>query len=102
MADALAALGVIARRGVGNIRHLDTNHLWTQEVSAKKSAKCEKVMGSANQADITTNEISQVEIDKHVEFIGARFPKGRAEGAVRIATGEVKVPAEGGSKDWKR
>lgn len=30
MADASAALGIISRKGLGKVRHLDTNHLWIQ------------------------------------------------------------------------
>ena len=31
MFDAVAALGIARRRGVGRIRHLDTTDLWIQE-----------------------------------------------------------------------
>ena len=52
--DASAALGTISRRGLGKVRHLDANHLWTQEVAAKKSAKFEDVSGKSNPADMMT------------------------------------------------
>lgn len=31
-ADAAAALGILERRGIGRIRHLDVGTLWVQEV----------------------------------------------------------------------
>eukprot|EP00973_Karenia_brevis_P083935 11646618-Karenia_brevis.AAC.1 len=36
-ADASATLGIISRRGLGKIRHLDTSFLWLQEAKAKRS-----------------------------------------------------------------
>ena len=35
-ADASAALGIIQRRGVGSIRHLDTRLLWVQDKIVKE------------------------------------------------------------------
>ena len=34
--DASAALAIIARRGVGRVRHLDTSYLWVQEKAASE------------------------------------------------------------------
>ena len=35
MGDASAALAIVARRGLGKLRHLDTNNLWIQAKAAK-------------------------------------------------------------------
>ena len=43
--DASAALGIINGRGLGKTRHIDTGHLWIQEVVAKGRLKYEKVLG---------------------------------------------------------
>ena len=34
--DASAALGIIARNGLGKLRHIDTSYLWIQQISAEK------------------------------------------------------------------
>ena len=34
-ADASAALGIIARKGLGKVRHLDTSYLWIQEINTR-------------------------------------------------------------------
>eukprot|EP00973_Karenia_brevis_P056701 7888525-Karenia_brevis.AAC.1 len=41
-ADASATLGIISRRGLGKIRHLDTSFLWMQEIKAKRGIEFQK------------------------------------------------------------
>ena len=36
LADASAALGILKRRGLGKITHLNTNYLWVREVMSKR------------------------------------------------------------------
>ena len=36
-----------------------------------------------------TNDFAQAEVERHVEFIGACYVSGRAEGASPVAVGEV-------------
>ena len=38
--DAAAALGIIERRGVGRVRHLDVGTLWLQEQQARRIVNC--------------------------------------------------------------
>eukprot|EP00973_Karenia_brevis_P091432 12407404-Karenia_brevis.AAC.1 len=57
-ADASAALGIISRKGLGKVRHIDTSYLWIQEVSAKRKVAFEKIEGAKNQADMMTKNIS--------------------------------------------
>lgn len=82
MAAASVVLDIIARRGLGKVKHLDTNHLWTQEVAATKRAKFAKVSWSTDPADMMTKEPSQADISKHIELIGANHVEGHAEWGV--------------------
>ena len=59
LVNALAALGITSRRGIGQVRHLDTNHLWVQEMAAKKRLEYIKVEGTNNPADLMTKEIQR-------------------------------------------
>ena len=45
-------LAIVARRGLGKLRHLDTNHLWIQEKAAKGDLNFKKVAGVDNGADL--------------------------------------------------
>ena len=67
LADASAALGIIARRGVGKVRHLDCSHLWLQEAAATKAVKFGKIAGAENCADILTKAIDAKILEKHLE-----------------------------------
>ena len=55
--DASAALGIVGRRGLGKIRHIDVSHLWVQERAATKQIKYEKVKGTVNVADMLTKKL---------------------------------------------
>ena len=50
LGDASAALAIVARRGLGKLRHLDTNYLWIQEKAAKGDLNFNKVAGADNGA----------------------------------------------------
>ena len=73
LGDASAALAVIQRRGLGKLRHVDTNYLWVQEVAARKQLEYQKVYGKESAADLFTKPISWDEIAKHVERIKGDF-----------------------------
>ena len=47
-ADANAALGIVARKGVGKLRHLDTSILWVQQKELQKAVEFLKVHGVVN------------------------------------------------------
>ena len=51
-ADASAAPGIISRRGILKIRHVDANYLWTQEMAARKMLKYNKLMRTQDPADL--------------------------------------------------
>ena len=89
LADASAVLGITSRRGIGKVRHLDANHMWIQEIAAKKKAEFHKVLGTTNPADMMTKEISQGDTEKHTEIINVCFPQGRAQGTSKVATDEI-------------
>ena len=56
MANASAVVGIMVRRGLGKVRHLDANHLLIQEAAAKKRAKFEKSLRIANPTDVMTKK----------------------------------------------
>ena len=73
LGDASAALAIIHRKGLGKLRHLDTNYLWVQEVAARKQIAYKKVHGKENVADLFTKPVSWEEICKHVEKMRGEF-----------------------------
>ena len=83
-ADASAALGVVARSGIGKIRHLDTSLLWVQESAAREKLSYRKVAGENNVADLLTKYLAQEVIMRHSKGIGMEFRTDRASVALGI------------------
>ena len=89
--DAAAAKGIIERRGLSKIRHLDVNILWLQEVCARKVVPLKKVPGVDNPADLTTKHLQSALIEKNVKKMNMSFETGRAEKAAKLHTINYKV-----------
>lgn len=77
--DALAAKGIIERRGLSRVRHIDIDTLWLQEQQARKLLPMTKVKGTENTADLMTKHISAAEIEKYLNMMNMEFRSGRAE-----------------------
>ena len=65
-ADASAALGIVARTGLGKLRHLDTSVLWMQQPHVKEKIKFVKIHGPVNPADLGTKALKCEDMDKHI------------------------------------
>ena len=76
--DAAAALGMIERRGVGRVRHLDVGTLWLQEQHSRKVVELHKVAGLVNPIDLLTKHLTQERIDHYCELIAYTFAEGRS------------------------
>ena len=79
--DSSAAKGICLRRGIGKLRHLDTQYLWVQDIFYKKLISLFKVKGTENDADIGTKYLSAKEIFTILNRLGYEM----REGASRIA-----------------
>ena len=64
--DSAAALGIIGRRGLGKVRHMETGYLWLQDLVADKKLAVAKVKGTENPADLGTKHLKAEDIDKHL------------------------------------
>ena len=73
LGDASAALAIVARRGLGKLRHLDTNDIWIPEKAAKSDLNFKKVAGVDNGADLFTKTLSWNEIQSHIHKLSSQF-----------------------------
>ena len=66
--DASAALGIVRRRGLGRIRHLDVTDLWLQEQVRNRNKELEilKVAGAENMADLLAKKLGRPDMTKHL------------------------------------
>ena len=83
-ADATAAMGMVERRGISRVRHIEVDHLWIQEQEARRMLPISKVDGGHNPADLMTKNVGIALVMKHMTAKGIRFADGRSEAAVKI------------------
>ena len=72
LGDASATLAIVARRGLGKLRHLDTHYLWIQEKAAKGDLNFKKVAGFDNGADLFTKTCRGMRYS-HVHKLSSQF-----------------------------
>ena len=77
--DAMAAIGVVRRQGLGRIRHLAVADLWVQQRSKDGSVTYEKLPGSQNVSDILTKPVDGEVLNKHIQSMGFERKPGRHE-----------------------
>ena len=65
--DASAAVGIVRRRGLGRVRHIDVSQLWIQSKVQEGQIKVRKVGTKENLSDALTKNLSGNEIQKHVK-----------------------------------
>jgi len=61
--DSDACRGTCSRVGLGNMKHLEVEELWSQEVVRKGRARLERVPGKENPADLMTKFLDRNTID---------------------------------------
>ena len=96
--DASAAIGMISRRGLGKVRHLDTNDLWLQGALRNGEIDVEKVDGYSNIADVLTKYVTAEDLARHMREMGFHMvePGSAALGELShcwTEVGEVPGPA---------
>ena len=82
--DASAALGILERKGVGKIRHLDVGTLWLQEVQLRQKVAFMKIKGTSNPADLMTKHLAQDQINEYAEKLGYEFRVGRSDATAKL------------------
>ena len=82
--DASAALGIIHRKGLGKIRHIDTGLLWIQQTAAEQRLRFQKVLGKNNPADLFTKYPDQKTSEGHTSTKHYYFNTGRAKEAPKL------------------
>ena len=75
--DAIAAMGIVKRQGLGRVRHLAVADLWIQQKGKEGSAKYEKLPGKENTSDIMTKVVESDVLEKHMKALGFEYREGR-------------------------
>ena len=99
LTDSSAAKGIANRRGLGKVRHLETNQLWIQERVAKGDITVHKVAGVDNLADALTKYVTKDELNWHSEKIGQFSSAGRHHLAPEITRDNINYEDKDNSDD---
>ena len=75
--DAVAAIGIVKRQGLGRVRHLAVGDLWVQQRSKKGEVRYVKLDGKSNTSDMLTKAVEKDTIEKHMKTLGLEFRAGR-------------------------
>ena len=84
LADSIAALAVVNRRGNGKMRHVKVGQLWVQQKREGGEIKYNKVLGSKNPADMMTKYVTAAEVITQSERMGMRMEDGRAQESLQL------------------
>ena len=83
--DASASKAIASRRGVGRVRHLHTQVLWTQGAVARRELTIAKVPVYENPADLGTMHLAQRKMHECRRRAGCRIVGGRSQSALNVA-----------------
>ena len=84
--DATAAIGMVAREGLGKVRHLAVADLWVQEKQRLGDITYRKVEGKDNPADAMTKGIDAESMQRHLQKMGFVESEGRHRLAPQLNT----------------
>ena len=73
--DATAAEGMLQRRGLGRLRHIDVQELWGQEAIKKGMFEIQRVASKENTSDIGTKPMQRETLEYHLSNMGDYHPE---------------------------
>ena len=83
--DSSAAMGMVARKGMGKVRHVEVSELWIQDAVRNNVLTVNKVKGEDNPADILTKNFEQGQIHQHCHGMRLVPEVGRSDSAPATA-----------------
>ena len=82
--DSSAALGVVARKGCGKLRHVRVGQLWIQQLAEDAEVIYRKNHGESNPADLFTKHLTRIRLDYLLDLISIRDEIGRARESLEV------------------
>ena len=82
--DSSAALGVVARKGCGKLRHIRVGQLWVQQLAEEEEVLYRKICGQDNPTDLFTKHLTRIRIDYLLDLLNVRDAEGRAQEGLEV------------------
>ena len=77
--DAVAAIGIVKRQGLGRVRHLAVADLWVQQKAKEAEVTYKKLEGKRNTSDMLTKAVDHETLSRHMQSLGMVYREGRNE-----------------------
>ena len=77
MMDATAGIAIASRRGLGKVKHVDTNFLWVQEVIQNKKIHICKKHTSQMLADVMTKPVTEQLMNRMMTTMNFEYRTGQ-------------------------
>ena len=90
--DAVAAIGIVKRQGLGRVRHLAVADLWVQQRAKGGEVSYVKLDGKKNTCDMMTKAVEKEVIMRHMQSLGLQWRSGRHEATPVYTGGEDGTP----------
>ena len=90
--DAVAAIGIVKRQGLGRVRHLAVADLWVQQRAKGGEVSYVKLDGKRNTSDMMTKAVEKEVIMRHMQSLGLQWRSGRHEATPAYTGGEDGTP----------
>ena len=87
--DAVAAIGIVKRQGLGRVRHLAVADLWVQQRAKEGEVAYVKLEGKKNTSDMMTRAVEREVIMRHMQALGLQMRGGRHEATPKYTGGGV-------------
>ena len=72
--DATAGIAMLRRQGLGTVKHVATQYLWTQELVQNNEVVLQKVPTTENYADLMKNALAEMSMNYLLGGMGFEFP----------------------------
>ena len=90
--DAVAAIGIVKRQGLGRVRHLAVADLWVQQKAKGGEVQYMKLEGRLNTSDMLTKAVERDTLMRHIQALGMVFRAGRNSATPEFNGGGDGIP----------
>lgn len=98
--DANATIGILHRRGLGKLRHVEVEELWLQQEVNRGKVIVKKVPGKDNTADIGTKAVNKEAARKYLKSLELEDGGGKREVEYEDNDKEGERPKEKEGSKW--
>ena len=93
--DASAAIGIVQRQGISNLRHVEVDVLWIQEQQARRLLPLRTLPRLRNPSDMDTKSIAVTLLDSYLGQLSLEVVAGRVAITQQLhALNEERRPSE--------